>query len=100
MPRNTTVTVTAAASRWRVLEQVFMSPPVVAETMGRQVQEFSPLKPETYPVTSSDDGDMKRRCPGRKQSNATKSSTSSGRYRHHHSHQACPRQVDEVTLTR
>lgn len=102
MPRNTTVTVTAAAVTLACLgASIYVSPPVVAETMGRQVQEFSPLKPETYPVTSSDDGDMKLTvAPGRKQSSATKSSTSSESLPSSpQSSEPVPRQVDEVTLT-
>lgn len=103
MPRSTTVTVTAAAVTLACLgASIFVSPPVVAETMGRQVQEFSPLKPETYPVASIGDEDMNLPVAhDREQSIATESSTSSTTttLSSPQSSEPVPRQIDEVTLT-
>ncbi len=59
MPRSTTVTVTAAAVTLACLgASLYASPPVVAETMGRQVQAFAPLKPDTSPGPSSTQNDQ------------------------------------------
>ena len=59
MPRSTpVVTLTAAAVTLACLgTSLYVSPPVVAETMGRQVQTFAPLKSETYPVSPGSAGD-------------------------------------------
>lgn len=55
MPRSSTVTVIAAAVTLSCLGASFYaSPPVVAETLGREVQTFSPLNPDTYPQVSND----------------------------------------------
>lgn len=53
MLRSTTVTVTATAVTLACLGASFYaSPPVIAESMGRQVQAFSPIDPRTYPGNS------------------------------------------------
>ena len=99
MPRSTTVTVTAAAVTLACLgASLYVSPPVVAETMGRQVQTFSPMKPETYPVAPivEDDLDLPV-AQDRQQSVTTESSTTTSSTQH--ALKPAPRQVDEVTPT-
>ena len=98
MPRSTTVTVTAAAVTLACLGASFyLSPPVVAETMGRQVQEFSPLNPNTYPVP---DGVEQHENPpvaqDREQSIETEAVPSPDTSLR--AVEPMPRQVDEITL--
>ena len=99
MPRNTTVTITAAAVTLACLgASIYASPPVVAETMGRQVQEFSPLKPETYPVATNVQDDVEPPlAQDRDQSIAA--TADPGDDPAPQTSESVPRHIDEITLT-
>lgn len=99
MPRSTTVTITAAAVTLACLgASMYLSPPVVAETMGRHVQEFSPLKPETYPVASSVPDDVEAPVAQNRDQSITVTADADDNPSSRSS-EFVPRHIDEIPLT-
>lgn len=100
MPRSTTVTITATAVTLACLSaSLYASPPVVAETMGREIQTFSPLNPETYPITPNVQEGHNEPPLAQAREHSIVAESEHDDTAVDHSQKPVPRHIDDVTLT-